>query len=98
MELEADRMANLDLSDTNVRTERDVVLEERRMRVDNDPQALISEQMRRRAASLPSLWPAGDRLARRDPPHRPRRGAGFLQPSLRAQQRHPGDRRRCDAR
>ena len=45
MELEADRMANLDLSDSNVRTERDVVLEERRMRVDNDPQALMSEQM-----------------------------------------------------
>ncbi len=30
MDLEADRMANLDLSDNNVTTERDVVLEERR--------------------------------------------------------------------
>jgi zinc protease len=45
MALEADRMANLDLSDGNVSTERDVVLEERRMRVDNDPQALLSEQL-----------------------------------------------------
>lgn len=45
MGLEADRMANLDLSDKNVRTERNVVLEERRMRVDNDPQALLMEQM-----------------------------------------------------
>ena len=45
MKLEADRLANLDLSDTHVATERDVVLEERRMRVDNDPQALMSEQM-----------------------------------------------------
>ena len=27
------------------RPERDVVLEERRMRVDNDPQSLMSEQM-----------------------------------------------------
>jgi len=45
MGLEADRMANLDLSDKNVRTERDVVLEERRMRVDNDPQSLLQEQM-----------------------------------------------------
>ena len=45
MALEADRMVNLDLSDANVSTERQVVLEERRMRVDNDPQALLSEQV-----------------------------------------------------
>jgi zinc protease len=45
MSLDADRMVNLDLSDKNVSTERDVVLEERRMRVDNDPQALMREQM-----------------------------------------------------
>jgi zinc protease len=45
MDLEADRIANLDLSDNSVSTERDVVLEERRMRVDNNPQALVGEQM-----------------------------------------------------
>jgi zinc protease len=45
MGLEADRMVNLDLSDPNVNTERAVVLEERRMRVDNDPQSLMREQM-----------------------------------------------------
>jgi zinc protease len=45
MNLEADRIANLDLSDPNVRTEREVVLEERRMRVENDPQSLLREQM-----------------------------------------------------
>ena len=45
MALEADRMASLDLSDSAVSTERDVVLEERRMRIDNDPQALFSEQV-----------------------------------------------------
>jgi len=45
MALEADRMANLDLSDSNVSTERNVVLEERRMRVDNDPQSLLVEQI-----------------------------------------------------
>jgi zinc protease len=44
MQLEADRMAHLDLSDSSVRTERDVVLEERRMRIDNNPQALANEQ------------------------------------------------------
>ena len=45
MSLDADRMVNLDLSDPNVRTERDVVMEERRMRIDNDPEALMREQM-----------------------------------------------------
>jgi zinc protease len=45
MDLEADRMENLDLSDSNVSTERDVVLEERRMRVENNPQARMGEQM-----------------------------------------------------
>ena len=46
MKLEADRIANLDLSDANIGPERDVVLEERRMRVDNEPQSLMGEQMR----------------------------------------------------
>ena len=46
MKLEADRLQNLDLSDAHVAPERDVVLEERRMRVDNEPQALMGEQMR----------------------------------------------------
>ena len=46
MRLEADRLANLDLSDAHVAPERDVVLEERRMRVENEPQALMGEQMR----------------------------------------------------
>jgi zinc protease len=45
MQLEADRMQHLDLSDPNVRTERDVVLEERRMRIENNPQSLANEQV-----------------------------------------------------
>src|SRR5215471_3098465 len=45
MSLEADRMANLDLSEPNVNTERQVVLEERRMSIENNPQALLEEQM-----------------------------------------------------
>jgi zinc protease len=44
MTLDADRMAHLDLSASNVNTERDVVLEERRMRVDDDPEARAGEQ------------------------------------------------------
>jgi zinc protease len=45
MSLEADRMANLDLSDPNVSTERQIVLEERRMSIENNPQSLLEEQM-----------------------------------------------------
>ncbi|MHA1517652.1 MAG: M16 family metallopeptidase, partial [Alphaproteobacteria bacterium] len=45
MEMEADRMANLRLMPEDVATERDVILEERRSRVDNDPGAILQEQM-----------------------------------------------------
>jgi zinc protease len=43
MEYEADRMANLVLTDDVVAPERDVVLEERRMRTDSDPADLLNE-------------------------------------------------------
>ena len=43
MGYEADRMVNLVLDDETVNPERDVVLEERRMRVDTDPSAQLSE-------------------------------------------------------
>lgn len=45
MEMEADRMHNLVLTDEIVATERKVILEERRMRIDNNPSALLDEQM-----------------------------------------------------
>ncbi len=45
MEMEADRMANLRLDEKEVTTERKVILEERRSRVDNDPGSLLQEQM-----------------------------------------------------
>jgi len=45
MQLEADRMANLNLSAENVATELQVILEERGQRVDSDPAALFQEQM-----------------------------------------------------
>ncbi|MCF8469136.1 MAG: insulinase family protein [Sneathiella sp.] len=44
MEMEADRMANLVLTDETVGPELQVVLEERSMRTDNDPAALFGEQ------------------------------------------------------
>ena len=46
MRLEADRMTGLVLDDKVVLPERDVVLEERRMRIDNEPEALLAEQLR----------------------------------------------------
>ena len=45
MEMEADRMVNLRLTPEDVKTERDVILEERRSRVDNDPGSILQEQM-----------------------------------------------------
>lgn len=45
MEMEADRMVNLQLSDAVVLPERDVILEERNSRTDNNPAALFAEQM-----------------------------------------------------
>lgn len=45
MEMEADRMRNLTLADKDVLPERDVILEERRMRIDNDPASRLSEQI-----------------------------------------------------
>ncbi|KAA0972702.1 insulinase family protein [Aureimonas fodinaquatilis] len=45
MAFEADRMENLVLDDAAVLPERDVILEERRMRVDNDPSSQLSEAM-----------------------------------------------------
>lgn len=45
MEMEADRMVNLRLTEKEVLTERDVILEERRSRVENSPAAILSEQM-----------------------------------------------------
>jgi zinc protease len=45
MEMEADRMVNLRLDEKEVLTERDVILEERRSRIENSPQAILDEQM-----------------------------------------------------
>ncbi|MBY0564276.1 MAG: insulinase family protein [Hyphomonadaceae bacterium] len=51
MRLEADRMRNLRFSDETFASERDVIVEERRQRVDNNPGAVLSERMRS------MLWP-----------------------------------------
>jgi zinc protease len=45
MALEADRMMNLRLQEDEVRTERDVILEERRSTIDGNPVKVMGEQM-----------------------------------------------------
>lgn len=45
MAMEADRMVNLRLDEKEVLTERDVILEERRSRIENNPAALFDEQL-----------------------------------------------------
>ncbi|MGQ0531757.1 MAG: M16 family metallopeptidase [Caulobacteraceae bacterium] len=51
MRMEADRMRNLRFSDGTFSSERDVIVEERRQRIDNNPGALLGERMRS------MLWP-----------------------------------------
>lgn len=50
IQMEADRMRNIRLTDEDIETERDVILEERNQRVDSEPRALFGEQ--RRAAQF----------------------------------------------
>lgn len=45
MTMEADRMVNLVLNEEAVKTERDVILEERRERVDSEPGSILAEEM-----------------------------------------------------
>lgn len=45
MKLESDRMANLAITEEVVTPERQVIIEERRSRTDNNPAALLNEQM-----------------------------------------------------
>jgi zinc protease len=56
MEMEADRMANLQLTDAVVLPERDVIIEERHERVENDPGSQLSEML---SASLYLNHPYG---------------------------------------
>ena len=45
MQLEADRMSNLRITDANFKPELEVVKEERRLRTDDQPRSLVSEQL-----------------------------------------------------
>ena len=58
IDLEADRMQNLLLREQDFRTERMVVMEERRLRTDDNPQAVLTEQLMAAAFEMqPYHWP-----------------------------------------
>ncbi len=58
IDFESDRMSNLVLRESDFRTERMVVREERRMRVDDNPQSFLLEQLEAAAyQSQPYHWP-----------------------------------------
>ena len=98
MAFESDRMTNLVLTDEVVATERDVVLNERRDRVEKNPDADAQRSDAAHPLFQPSLRAADHRLEPRDPRARPADGARFLQALLHAEQRGAGRRRRRDAR
>ena len=94
MAMEADRMVNLDLADEHVYPERDVILEERRSRVDNEPSALLGEQLMaaqylHHPYRLPVIGWFHEIAG-----YTPRGRARLLSRLVRAQQRGPGGRRR----
>ena len=58
LDLESDRMQNLMLRQPDFRTERMVVMEERRMRTEDNPQAFLMEQLEATAFQIsPYHWP-----------------------------------------
>jgi zinc protease len=58
LDLESDRMRNLVLREEDFRTERMVVMEERRMRTDDNPEAFLMEQVSATAFQIqPYHWP-----------------------------------------
>jgi len=58
IDLESDRMQNLLLREKDFQTERMVVMEERRLRTDDNPQAVLTEQLMATAFEMqPYHWP-----------------------------------------
>jgi len=58
IDMEADRMQNLILREEDFRTERMVVMEERRLRTEDNPQAVLGEQLMATAFQIhPYRWP-----------------------------------------
>ena len=93
MEMESDRMTNLVITPDELDTERRVILEERRLRVDNNPSAILAEQAN---AALfmnhPYRRPIIG-LGARNQGNRTGRRAPILPALVHPQKRRPGGRR-----
>jgi predicted Zn-dependent peptidase len=85
MEMEADRMANLQLAEKDVLTEREVILEERRSRTENTPPTSVRADVGR-ALPKPSLPRPHHWLDARDRQAVARQMRLLLQALLRPQQ------------
>ena len=92
--LEADRMASLRIDDKTFRTEREVVKEERRMRVENQPYGRLQEIISDQAFTVHPYKHPGDRQHGGSRRGVDRRRARLLPDLLRAEQRDRGPRRR----
>jgi hypothetical protein len=93
MQLEADRMRHLNVDAQEFAQEIKVVMEERRMRTDDNPQASCSADECRRLPG-PPLPPPDHRLDERSRKHERRRRQGLVRHLVRAQQRLCRDHRR----
>ena len=94
VELEADRMAHLVLGETQVESEREVVANERRFRVEDDVDGFLNEELYKLAFTThPYHWPTIGWMQRHRG-HQHRRLPRVLSHLLRAQQRDGGARRR----
>ncbi len=95
--LESDRMGYLldELDQAKLSNQQDVVRNERRQSVENEPYGIVDEAVYHEPVSEgPSVLRGRDRIARRHPGGEARRREGVLQAVLHAQQREPRDRRR----
>lgn len=93
LEMEADRMAHLSLPADQFKSEIEVIKEERRLRTDDNPNALAFERFK--AAAYPaSGYHTDHRLDGRPAAHDHRRPAPLVRILVRAEQRHPGSGRR----
>lgn len=78
MFMEADRMSNLNFSDEDFGLERDIVYQERKQVVENNPASVFSETLRKVMMAGSSLCPSGDRFGRRNYDINARRCQKFL--------------------
>ena len=94
LELEADRMQGLILDANEFKTEREVVKEERRFAIEDDPQGALVEALVRAGLYESPLPLAGDRMVLRPRRDEPRRSPAPLRHVLFTEQCHPARGRR----